>query len=325
MGMASTESLIRDHAGSAPGIPAASSGTLLRESDTRWRWLRPVFSLAAAAVGVWLCIRFCSALEWHLIAKDLQHVGTGALLLFLAPVVGNFVHMLGWRALLSDALRPGLWRCFAIFLAAQAGNEIGLGVLGESVKVSELSSAHRPLAIRAVVLDNLSALLALGAVMGSIALFLGGAHVPHGFVLGTLVLLAVSATVGLTLSKRGTWSSATARGIGTAFVAHYLGKLWIVAEFALVLALLGHVTLRSSAVLGLVSTVASAVGTAIPGQLGVLEAALKGSAASAAVAASTLVSIALLRRARSVGWVLLGALLFWRLRAQSAGARFEQA
>jgi len=325
MGMASNESLIRDLAGGAPSILAAPSGTLLRVGDTRWRRLRPVFSLVAAAVGVWLCVRFCSALEWHAVARDLRHVGIGALLLFLAPVVGNFVHMLGWRALLPAALRPSVWRSFAIFLAAQAGNEIGLGVLGESVKVSELPSAHRPLALRAMVLDNLSALLALGAVMASIALFLGGSHAPHGFALGAVALLAISTAVGVVLAKRGAWSGGTARGIGTAFVAHYLGKLWIVAEFALALALLGQVTLRSSAVLGLVSTVASAVGAAIPGQIGVLEAALKGSASSAAVAASTLVSVAVLRRARSVGWVLLGALLFWRLRAQSGTVRLEQA
>jgi hypothetical protein len=292
--------------------------TLWLRSNSAIRWTRKLAPFIASGVGLWLCVRFCSALDWRAVAHDIRHVGAGASLLLLAPVVGNFVHMVGWRGLLPARARPGLGRSLAIFLASQAGNELGLGVLGESLKVSEFPSEHRAAAWRAMLLDNLTALAALLAVVLSIALFLGGIAsqhaLPRSVALGVLVGLGVASLAGLGIWARK--SSGSPQPVLLAFAAHYAGKLWIVAEFALALALLGTVTLRSSAVLGLVSTLASAVGAAIPGQLGVLEAALKGSAASCGIGACTLVSVALLRRARSMLWVALGALLFWQLRAQ---------
>jgi hypothetical protein len=307
--------------------PASSATLGIGERFTLWsrgnsvlRWAAKLAPLAASGVGLWLCVKFCSELEWRLVAQDLRHVGAGASLLLLAPIVGNFVHMMGWRALLPPNARPKLGRSLAIFLAAQAGNEVGLGVLGESLKVSEFPREHRAAALRAMVLDNLTALAALFAVVLSIAVFLGGVAAERSLP-SSLSLVGFGALGAALLGAVGLWerkSRNSPRGVLAAFAAHYLGKLWIVAEFALVLALLGTVTLRSSALLGLVSTLASAVGTAIPGQLGVLEAALKGSAASCGLAVGTLVSVALLRRARSILWVALGALLFWQLRAQSA-------
>jgi hypothetical protein len=292
--------------------------TLWSRGNSALRWLRKIFPFVASGVGLWLCVEFCSGLEWRALAHDIRHVGAGASLLLLAPIVGNFVHMLGWRGLLPSNARPGLGRSLAIFLAAQAGNELGLGVLGESLKVSEFPNEHRSSAWRAMLLDNLTALVALLAVVLSIALFLGGVTTQHALprsvAFGGLLGVSAAALGGLGLWARK--SSSSPVSVLLAFAAHYVGKLWIVAEFALALALLGTVTLRSSAVLGLVSTLASAVGAAIPGQLGVLEAALKGSAASCGVGACTLVSVAVLRRARSMLWVVLGALLFWQLRAQ---------
>jgi len=308
---------------SAPSAPVASSGlgerfTLWSRGNSALRWLQKVFPFVASGVGLWLCVRFCSTLEWRAVAHDIRHVGAGAALLLLAPIVGNFVHMVGWRGLLPSNARPGLGRSLAIFLAAQAGNELGLGVLGESLKVSEFPSEHRSFAWRAMLLDNLTALVALLAVVLSMALFLSGSAMQHALprsvALGGLLGAGVAALGGLGIWARTASSSPLA--VLLAFAAHYIGKLWIVAEFALALALLGTATLRSSAVLGLVSTLASAVGAAIPGQLGVLEAALKGSAASCGVGVCTLVSVALLRRARSILWVALGAVLFWQLRAQ---------
>ena len=76
-------------------------------------------------------------------------------------------------------------------------------------------------------------------------------------------------------------NGSSARGLLTRrFVAHYVGKLWIVAEFALVLALLGSGERCVRArLLGLrLHAGIRGAASAIPGQLGVLEAALKGSA-----------------------------------------------
>jgi len=303
----------------------------LPERFTVWsrgnRWLaraRQLLPFAVSALGVGLCIRFCAGLDLHALGRDLEHVGVGggALLLLLAPVVGHFVHALGWRELLPQAARPSVSRTLAIFLAAQAGNELGAGVLGESLKVSELRGEHRAAALKAVLLDNLTSLGALCAVVVSLGAALGGVALAHAPARSTLLAsfaLLVFGAIACTVFWRRT-AQGSARAVALAFAAHYFGKLWIIAEFALVLALLGSVTLRSSALLGLVSTLASAAGAAIPGQLGVLEAALQGSATSCGLAACTLVSVAVLRRARSVLWVAFGALLFWLLRSQRTRA-----
>lgn len=321
--MAPSETLVRGWRATLSRGQLPARFTLWSQGNNALIWARKLWPLAASAVGLWLCVRFCSAFEWRAVAADVRHVGVGVALLLLAPIVGQFVHMIGWRELLPAAARPRLGRSLAIFLAAQAGNEVGLGVLGESLKVSELPSEHRAAALRAVIVDNLACLAALLAVVLSIALFLSGVAVEHApprsIALAALVAFGVVSLGALSVWQRR--SNSSARGIILAFTAHYLGKLWIVAEFALVLALLGAVTLRSSAVLGLVSTLASAAGAAIPGQLGVLETALKGSAASCGLGACTLVSVALLRRARSLLWVALGAVLFWQLRLRASAVR----
>jgi len=314
------ETLPRISSATRPAGALVERFTVWSRGNKALRWTQKLAPFLALGVGAWLTVRFCSQLEWQAIARDVRRVGAGAWLLFAAPIVGNFAHMLGWRGLLPARARPALGRSLAIFLASQAGNEVGSGVLGESLKVSELPREHRAAAWRAMLLDNLTALLALLAVVLSFALFLGGVAVQHalprGVVVGAAAALGASVLAGLGVWARGL--SHSPRSVLVAFGAHYLGKLWIVAEFALVLGLLGSVSLRSSAVLGLVSTLASAVGAAIPGQLGVLEAALQGSAASCGIGACTLVSVALLRRARSLLWVALGALLFWQLRHVAA-------
>jgi hypothetical protein len=316
--MTRSETLARDSEATLPWAALGQRFTVWSQRNGVVRAARALAPFAASAVGLWLCVKFCSGLDWHAVLQDLRRVGVGAPLLLLAPLVGNFAHMIGWRELLPVAVRPSLGRTLAISLAAQSGNELGLGVLGESLKVSELPREHRAIAWRAMLLDNLTALLALLAVIASIALFLAGFTTQRAtsrlVVLGASVTFIVALLVGLSWWARR--SQGAARGVLFAFTAHYAGKLWIVAEFALVLALLGSVSLRSSALLGLVSTLASAAGAAIPGQLGVLEAALKGAASACGLGACTLVSVALLRRLRSLLWVVFGVLLFWQLRAQ---------
>jgi hypothetical protein len=94
-----------------------------------------------------------------------------------------------------------------------------------------------------------------------------------------------------------------------ALVAHYLGKSWIVAEFALALALVATASWHSSALLGFASLVGSSVGAPIPGQLGVIEGALVSAASLAGVTVPTVLTVAVLRRVRSLLWVVVGALL----------------
>jgi hypothetical protein len=320
--MSSTEALARAESRTLSKHTRGRRFTVWLRNHNVLRQARKYAPLLASLFGAWLCFRFCSELDLSALGRDLHRVGAGAALVVLAPVVANFVHMLGWRALLPPNARPPLRRSLAIFLAAQAGNEIGAGVLGEPLKVSELPQVDRQSALSAMLIDNLTSLAALFAVVLSIALCLRGVVLPIPVPGSLLVaLLGVSAVAALALLGVSRHKARSSRGVLLSFAAHYLGKLWIIVEFALLLALLGTVTLRSSALLGLVSTLASAVGSAIPGQLGVLEAALKGSAAASGIGVATLVSVALLRRARSVLWIALGALLFWQLRSRRVDSR----
>ena len=302
-------------------LSRAVSFTVSRRSNSLRGSLRPLLSVLASLLGGWLCLRFVRQLDWTCVVRDVRHAGAGAALLVLTPAIGNFVHMLGWRGLLPAAARPRLGRAFAIFLTAQAGNEVGSGVLGESFKISLFPSDQRAAAVRAVVLDNLTALVALFAVVLSIGSALGG-HIIERVMPLPVAFGALGGAVlgGAILAKRAVAANSM-RHVWGAFLAHYLGKLWIVADFALWLWLVAQASWHSSALLGLVGTVASVLGAPIPGQLGVMEAALGGSAAWAGVGASTLLSVAVLRRARGLLWIALGGLLFWRLRTSAPSER----
>jgi hypothetical protein len=106
-----------------------------------------------------------------------------------------------------------------------------------------------------------------------------------------------------------------------AFLAHLVGKLWIVAEFFLALALLATASWYSSALLGFASTLASCVGAPVPGQLGITECALLSCASIAHIHVSTVLSVALLRRARSLLWVILGAAFYIAIRLTTQSMR----
>lgn len=300
-------------------------GTRLHARATLWQRehgfsprTRRALSLALLGAGSCWCVWLYGTIDWPLLRKALHQAGPSVALLFVAPLIGNAIHMLGWRTLLPPAVRPGLWRGFRIFVAAQAGNELGLGVLGESVKIAALPPRQLGVATSAVVLDNLTALVALGAVIGSVTAFLR-----WGEPLASARCLALGIILGggtLVVASAVAWRRSDGRNAASllaAFLAHYLGKLWIVAEFALALSLLAHATARSSALLGLTSTLASCVGALVPGQLGVLEAALVGSAAAAQLSVNTVLGVSLLRRIRGVMWIALGAWFFAGLCASS--------
>jgi hypothetical protein len=214
-------------------------------------------------------------------------------LLLVLPAVSHFLKMLGWRALLPGWARPSLPRAYATFVAAQGVNELGFSVLGEPLKVMVLPRAARAAGVRAVLADNAAAFAALLAVIATLAYLRAWAALP-------LALAVICARwVG---SAR--WSA-----LLTAFVAHYLGKLWLVAEIALGLRFLGQPAASVAAPLALVWMGASAVGAPVPAQLGVVEAALLHAGAVLGVAAPSLVALALVRRLRSLLWLLFGLLL----------------
>lgn len=344
--------------------------TLLPPRDTasatpkRTSRSRRVISLLLLAGGIAVVTHLVLERGAGVIWSDCRHAGPGVALVFLAPAIGQLLHALGWRRLLPRGARPGILRTYRIFLSAQAGNELGIGLLGEPLKVTELPREHRDAAIAAVVLDNATAFASLiaffasGVVLAGIPLM--NATVAHAIALGAPIGVAV--VVGFLGVVRGssrvaavtrqfatgpavvvvrciaTWpvvavmrrlatSLAIARirraarscrdaivarplDVGGAFLLHYVGKLWIIAEFSLLLGLFGQGSTKTAALFGVASAVGSAIGAPVPGQVGVVEAALLRAALLAGIGASTALSVALVRRVRGCFWIVLGALFF---------------
>ena len=262
-----------------------------------WRWLRALWSLLLLAAGAWLLSSVARAAEWRRAWSEGLSLGAPLLLLLALPAVSHFVKMLGWRALIPAPLRPPLPLAYAVFVAAQGVNELGFTVLGEPLKVMVLPPGERAAGVRAVVADNLAALAALFAVMATLARL--------GLWAAPLLLVAV---VVLSRVRQQRWP-----GLLAAFVAHFLGKLWLVVEIGLGLYFLGQPVLHVAAPLGLAWLGAAAVGAPVPGQLGVVEAALLHAGAALGVAAPSLITLALIRRLRGLVWLLIGLVLAARI------------
>jgi hypothetical protein len=239
----------------------------------------------------------------------------------------------GWLILLPKSLRPRPAIAFAAYLASQAGDELGGGVAGEPLKALVFPPSVRGRTLVALALDNgtqiaATALLLAGAALlpwasrslisARICAWVGAA--------GLALVLGVALTILVAPLRR--WGAGSgraarfARGLDAARLAllsrprlvlgsmllHLAGKLWIVAEMALLLALLG---LRPALApwLGAASFVASVLGAAIPGQMGAVEAAVFAACAALGVDAPTAMALVLLRRLRSGLWIALGLLL----------------
>lgn len=237
-----------------------------------------------------------------------QSLGLGLplLLLLALPAVSHFVKMLGWRSLLPTEVQPPIGTAYAAFVAAQGVNELGFSVLGEPLKIWVLPYEARAAGLRAVLADNLAALAALFAVIASLSR-LGGAPIP---VLGAWLAAPCLALVLLVLwrARRERWT-----GLLSAFAAHYCGKLWLVVELGLGLHFLGQPALAQAPTLALAWLGAAAIGAPVPGQLGVVEAALVKTGTSLGLAVSSLLALALVRRLRSLVWVVVGLLLAARI------------
>jgi uncharacterized membrane protein YbhN (UPF0104 family) len=303
--------------------PRSRNGTVLLASYTAARRLVPSVLFA---LGFYLCLRICRGLDWRSVWGQLLSVGPAVILLLLAPCVGNFLHMLGWRALLDRSFRPGLLRALLIFVAAQAGNTLGASVLGESVKVVAFGTRRRAEALHIVLWDNLTALAALIPLLLSVFLLPLRVAFGSGVENGLCAFTAVSIVLligGTVVAARRLPARPPLMNLLFAVFAHGLGKLWIVVEFAIALGLLATVSWYSSALLGFASTFATSVGAPVPGQVGILEAALVACSRAAHLSVTTVIAVATLRRVRSLLWVLLGAACCFALLDVSSFERRE--
>jgi hypothetical protein len=308
-------------------------------------WGLPVLLVVGST---FVLLRSSSHVTWVQFAAECTRAGPALVLVFLAPAVGNALHMLGWRLLFRSEHRPRPWRAYRAFVAAQAGNELGLGLMGEPVKVAALPRKHRDAAVAAVVMDNVTGAVALCAFF----LSLGGfvlAWSPHSSLvrraaiasgLGAALLFGLgfviwrgrrTATYVPSFVHRGKpadWLERTRATVSAcrqliaerpsavagAVALHYLGKLWLVVEMLLVMHLLGCGSLRGGVLFSLASALGSLAGAPVPAQVGVLEASLLSVSEAAGVSLAAGLAIAVLRRARGGLWLLIGAFFsstFW--------------
>ena len=273
------------------------AAALAQLSPRARRALRVGWSLLLLALGAGLCWRTARGSDWRQAWHAGTAVGAPLALLLALPAVSLFVKSLGWRSLLPAALRPSVSRAYATFVAAQGINELGFSVLGEPLKVLVLPAAERATAVRAVAADNAVAFAALLALL----LTLSCCANPWA--------LALVAALALALVACGARVSPYLVG----FSAHYLGKLWLVVELGLGLHFLGQPALLGAAPLAFAWSTAAALGAAVPGQLGVVEAALVHSGSALGLALPSLLALALIRRLRALCWLVLGLLLAIRI------------
>jgi hypothetical protein len=327
-----SDPLLRDHMGEASCGPRGTGGP----SHDR---LRTTLSMLLFGVGVIVIGRLLAKAGISAVLSDVTQAGPRLLLVFAAPLVAQFLHLLGWMLLLPSAARPNLLRAYRVFLAAQAGNELGIGLLGEPLKVIALRKRDKAAATAAVVLDNATCFVALVAffvTVGAVAWPFPARGVSLGRpALGVSAAIAVALLL-CWLGSRRHWGKALSRGapmlfvfqrvqrawlaccavlrdrpgrVASAFLLHYAAKLWIIVEFAVVLHLFGRDSFHLSALLGIASAGASVLGAPVPGQVGVVESAVVVAASSSGIPHSVALTIVLLRRIRGCFWMLVGALL----------------
>ena len=289
-------------------------------------WLSAALLAAGLAALVVLLRRVGAETVW----RSIERIGPNLILVLLAPFVAMVLHCWGWLVLLPKSLRPRPGIALAAYVASQAGDELGAGVAGEPLKALVFHPSVRSRTIVALALDNgthiaATALCLAGAAFlpwASTSLVSGRTSAWAGATSFAIVLVAVLLILAAPLRRWGTGSGRAARlvrGLDAARTAllsrprlvlgsvllHLAGKLWIVAEMALLLALLGS-SPALALWLGAASVVASVLGAAIPGQMGVVEAAVFAACVALGVDAPIAMALVLLRRLRSGVWIALG-------------------
>lgn len=260
------------------------------------RWLRRSWSGLLLVGGAFACARGAHLVQWQSAGAIVARLGAPLLVLLLLPAVSLLIKSLGWRSLLPAPLRPSVGRTFSTFVAAQGVNELGFSLLGEPLKVLVLPQRARAVGVAVVATDNVVAFAALISVLVTFALC------PHPAALLSWGLVGFAAFV------LGQASARVPRYLA-GFSAHYVGKLWLSLEIGLGLYFLGEPALTTAAPLSLSWSTATTLGAAVPGQLGVVEAALLHSGAALGIATPSLLALAIIRRVRSLLWMGVGLLL----------------
>ncbi|MBM4371771.1 MAG: flippase-like domain-containing protein, partial [Deltaproteobacteria bacterium] len=267
----------------------------------------------------------------------------------LAPAGCFLLHALGWLVLFPGP-RPRLFVAFRTYVASQALDELGAGVLGEPLKVLAAPGGDRDAGLVAMALDNL-------ALLGSLVLFLAVAaggiaawgapgttlRVAGGMALAlaagggvVALLLAGPGALGDRLAARRPGGCIAAlvsghrrlargsraflrdhpwRFLGSAGL-HLGARLWVVGEVWVTLHLLGVADLEGALALSVGHQAVQVAGAPVPAQVGALEGTLAAVGEGLGLTPPVALAVALLRRGRSLSWIALGLAL-----ARGAGER----
>jgi len=266
--------------------------------------------------------------------------GPGILLVMAAPIVYYVLHTCGWLVLMPG-LRPRFAPALRAYIASQALDELGGGVLGEPLKAFAVPGEDRTAGIGSVTLDNLSLLAAAAVFMllgggvlawmdvdaisfarlaATLLVVLGGV-----LVLGVLFLLGPD-LLGDRVAKRMP-GGRLARFLGRyrdialhnrAFLArrpgrfglsvglHVLAKAWVVVEVWLTLLVMDLYEPGRALWLGLGKQAVQITGAPIPAQAGVFTGTLTFLGEALGMAGAAALAVALVRRARSLLWIGIG-------------------
>jgi len=285
---------------------------------------------ALLAAGVAAMVVLLRRVGAESVLRSIERIGPGFVLVLLAPLVGTILHCWGWVVLLPRSLRPRPTIALAAYAASQAGNELGAGVAGEPLKALVFHPNARSRTIVALALDNGTFITSTALCLASAAFLPWGSKSPVGahtcaWAGATSLAIVLGAVLFILLAPLRRWATGSGRVarlvrvlvaariallsqprlvLGSVLL-HLSGRLWIVAEMALILVLLG-LNPALAPWLGAASVVASVLGTAIPGQMGVVEAAVFAACAALGVDAPTAMALVLLRRLRGTVWIAVG-------------------
>ena len=267
-------------------------------------------------------------------------VGPGIIVILAAPIICYLLHTWGWLILIPGP-RPRLGAALRAYVASQALDELGGGVLGEPLKVFTVPGNDRTAGIASVTLDNLSLLAALAVFM-----FLGGGVIAWLDVeaisfqrLGAAILVALGGVAMLGMlfflgpglagrrlvrrfpgerlarfveryeevarHNRAFLLRHPARFVSSVGL-HVLAKVWVVVEVWITLEILGLYEPGRAVWLGLGKQAAQITGAPIPAQVGVFTGTLAFLGEALGMVGATALAVALLRRARSLVWIGIG-------------------
>lgn len=308
--------------------------------------------LIGGAVLLWLTLRVVSIDE---VTAGLRRMGTGFVLVLVLSGLRYLVRAAGWRLAMDDPRDLPVGRAIAAVLAGDAlGNVTPLGLLAsEPAKIWLVERRLTPgPAMQALVIETLIYTASVACLLGAGLVALLSLMRGERFALevGMVCLVVGAAGVWMMLSTwwaPGSWTASRigrlvsrAQALPRDFLAAHPGRAAAIGGLEILFHVLaiaevyvtllwvfdGNVTWLQAFLLESVNRFTTVVFKFVPLRLGVDEAGSGMLGAAVAIGASTGVAVAIVRKARTIVWVVVGlACLGWAMRrARARGVMAEE-